>query len=327
MNANREVLLREQLLQRRERLETAMAEYNEAKEIVHLIDEIDGVLKRMSNGTFGICEECKYPIEEERLIADPLLRYCLDHLTNDQRRALEHDIQLAKIIQNQLLPKLPIDIKGWTIQYHYQPAIAVSGDYCDILTDPENGVTYFIIGDVSGKGIAASMMMTHLHALFRTLTAQRLPLDQLMEQANRVFNESTMSSLFATLVCGKLTNEGLVEVCNAGHCPPIILHKDRTATIKATGIPLGIFSQSTYEIHREELTSGDSLIIYTDGVSETRNDKNLEYGDERTVETIQKFYDHSSGVLIDTFMNELDTFRGSAPRSDDVTFMVIRRTA
>jgi phosphoserine phosphatase RsbU/P len=326
MNAMRESFLREQLIQRRERLQTALAEYNEAKEIVHLIDEIDGALNRMSNGSFGMCEECEFPIEEDRLMADPLLRYCLDHLTNDQRRALEHDIQLANIIQTQLLPKLPVDVKGWDIQYYYQPALAISGDYCDILSDQESGVTYFIIGDVSGKGIAASMMMTHLHALFRSLIIQKLPLEHMMEQANRVFSDSTMASFFATLVSGKLTSDGTVEICIAGHCPPILLRKNGIVTLQATGIPLGIFNQTSYTTIRETLTTGDSIVLYSDGISEEKNPENDEFGDARLTAFVENQYGQPAEMIITNCMNELKTFRGSAQQQDDITLMVIQRT-
>jgi phosphoserine phosphatase RsbU/P len=325
MNAMREAFLREQLYQRRERLQAAIAEYGEAKQIVRLLDDIDAALQRMPNGTYGFCETCNHPIEEDRLIADPCLRFCLDHLTQDQRTALEHDLRLASTIQNHLLPKLPVSTNGWNIQFHYQPAGAVSGDYCDILVDSQNDNIYFIIGDVSGKGVAASMMMTHLHALFRTLITQQLPLNQLVEQANRVFSESTSATLFATLVCGKLSGDGAVELSNAGHNPPILLRKNNTIIMEATGMPVGIFSNLNYGVHREKLVSGDSLILYTDGVSEQKNAESNEFGDERVKESVQKMYEHPPGKLIESFIGELEYFRGTIPYQDDITFMVIRR--
>lgn len=325
MNATREAFLREQLIQRRTRLQAAITEFHEAHRLEHLINEIDAALQRMSNGSFGICEECKYPIEEDRLLANPLLRTCLDHLTPDERTALEHDLRLASLMQNQLLPERPYRIDGWEFNYHYKPAGPVSGDYCDILTDASGGDAYFILGDVSGKGVSASLMMTHLHALFRSLSSQNLPLDTLMEQANRIFNQTTMASVFATLVCGKLTADGTVEICNAGHCPPVILHKDRHATIEATGIPLAIFPEMKYEIYREELAGDDMLILYTDGISETRNPDDMEFSDGRVVETLQKLYGYSTGDLIDVILKDLKSFRGAAPQSDDETLMVIKR--
>src|SRR4051794_39447597 len=113
MNAVRGTLLRTQLLERRERLESAIAEFEEPTHLVHLLQEVDTALQQMDTGSYGLCEVCHDPIEEDRLTADPLLRNCLDHLTPGQRRALEQDLDLASQIQNGLLPKQSLSFAGW----------------------------------------------------------------------------------------------------------------------------------------------------------------------------------------------------------------------
>ncbi len=161
---------------------------------------VDDALARMENGTFGICEQCHDTIEADRLLCDPLVRFCLDHLSNDEQRALEKDLALAAGIQKALLPSQDWAVDGWRACYHYQPANIVSGDYCDLI-ETQDGFL-FLVGDVSGKGVAASMLMSHLHATFRSLAGQNLPLQNMVEHANRLFAESTAAGQFATMVVG-----------------------------------------------------------------------------------------------------------------------------
>jgi sigma-B regulation protein RsbU (phosphoserine phosphatase) len=181
-----EPLLREQLIDRRQKLESAAGTFHRPAELTRLLHEVDAALHRMDIGVFGICEVCHDPVEPERLLADPLVRVCLGDLTPREQRALEEDLELAAKIQNGLLPQPSQRIDGWEVAYHYQPAGAVSGDYCDLIKG-EDGSLHFVLGDVSGKGVAASMLMAHLHAMFRTLISVNLPLEQMVERASRVF--------------------------------------------------------------------------------------------------------------------------------------------
>jgi sigma-B regulation protein RsbU (phosphoserine phosphatase) len=188
MNAVRKMDLNQRLLDRRQRLQTAISEFKETTHLVRLLEEVDSALQRMDKGSYGLCEVCHEPIEEERLMADPLMRNCLDHLTSDQQRALEQDLDLASRIQTQLLPHKSLRFDGWEAYYHYEPAGPVSGDYCDLVSsETERGDIFFLLGDVSGKGVAASILMAHLHAMFRSLIAVGLSANQLVERANRIF--------------------------------------------------------------------------------------------------------------------------------------------
>ena len=176
-------IMRHQLLDKRRQLEEVAAYAIQKNEIERLLKEVDSALERIDKGSFGLCKVCHEPIEIERLIADPLLQFCLAHLTSSQQRALEADLKLARQIQEKLLPEHDLAHKDWEVSYHYEPAGLVSGDYCDLIPAGE-GVLYFILGDVSGKGIAASMLMAHLHAMFRSLMTFNLPLAGIVEQAS-----------------------------------------------------------------------------------------------------------------------------------------------
>jgi len=219
MATHLESVVRTQLASRREKLETVVLLSPNRSYLTSLIQEVDAALSRIDNGTYGLCEECHEPIEADRLAADPLLRLCIDHLTTPQQRALEQDLELAARIQSALLPKPDMVHSGWRTAYHYQPVGPVSGDYCDLII-AEDGSLFFMLGDVSGKGVAASMLMAHLHAMMRSLTSTGLPLAQIVERASRILCESTLADQYATLVCGRAYKDGIVELCNAGHLPP-----------------------------------------------------------------------------------------------------------
>ena len=150
--------LHDQLEARRRRLESTLKAVGSQDSIAELLSEVDAALARMEAGTYGLCEVCHETVEKDRLLADPLVRLCLDHLSADQRRALEQDLELAGQLQRGLLPETNLRFGGWTVSYHYRPLGLVSGDYCDLVVR-ENGSTnlFFALGDVSGKGVAASL--------------------------------------------------------------------------------------------------------------------------------------------------------------------------
>jgi len=299
-----EPLLREQLIDRRQKLEVAANGFSEASEISRLLAEVDAALRRMELGSYGLCEVCHDPVETERLIADPLTRFCLDHLTPNEQRALEDDLELAAKIQTGLLPQPSQKIDGWEVAYHYQPAGLVSGDYCDLIgTDDQN--LHFVLGDVSGKGVAASMLMAHLHAMFRTLATSNLPLQQMMERASRVFCESTLPTHYATLVCGKANTGGRLEICNAGHLPPLLIQGGRVKPINATGLPVGVFSTEQFSVTTVQLKQGDALFLYTDGFSECQDAAGREYGMERITRLLSERHDLSPRSLVGTCVSDL----------------------
>lgn len=320
-------ILRTQLIERRHRLQEAIRASDETAHLVSLLQQVDSTLERIDTASYGLCDGCHEPIEKERLMADPLVRTCLGCLTAEQQHALEQDLDLASRIQGGLLPKSR-DFDGWKICFHYQPAGPVSGDYCDLVEDEKRaGGLFFLLGDVSGKGVAASLLMAHLHAIFRSLIAMGLPVHQLVQQANRVFCGSTLSTHYATLVCGRASAGGEIELCNAGHCPPLVIRKGEVSSVDATGLPIGIFCTGHYSVKKLHLSPGDTLLLYTDGVSEAQDGTQAEYGLERLLRLAGAHHDWPPQALIDGCLEDLSAFRRGTPYRDDLTLMVLRRAA
>jgi len=318
--------LREQLVDRRQRLERVLAGSPQATDLGRLLEEVDSALERMDRGTYGICEFCHEPVEKERLIADPLVCFCIDHLTPGQRSALERDLELAAQMQRELLPPQNLDFAGWEVYYRYEPLGPVSGDYCDLVMQEKSGDLFFILGDASGKGVTASMVMTHLHAIFRTLISTGSVLDEMVARAGRIFSESKMSPYFATLVCGRASPFGKMEICNAGHCPPLLLQGGKLTRLEASGLPLGLFDEVTYSLQALQLGRGDLLFLYTDGLSEGRNPSDDEYGEVRVCELVSERHSLAPQALVDACLDDATAFRSGAPRADDLTLMAIRRS-
>jgi len=321
-----EDVVRAQLLDRRQRLGEVLGRTHDPGHIENLLKEVDAALARLSGGTFGMCQTCREPIERERLLADPLACFCLDHLSPSQQRALEQDMELAALIQNSLLPGRNLLLGDFQVSYYYEAAGPVSGDYCDLVSMPD-GSFYFMLGDIAGKGIAASMLMSNLHAVLRALVSVHQPLDQLLGRASRLFCESTLPMHFATLVCGKVTPPDEVELCNAGHVPPILLRAKEVTAIQPTALPIGMFCNQEFPTQRLFLEKNDSLVLATDGLSEARSKSGAEYGIERLARQAAGNHRLPPQALVDALVEDLRAFRGGAPTDDDVSIMAMRRVS
>jgi sigma-B regulation protein RsbU (phosphoserine phosphatase) len=320
--------LREQLERRRTDLQTAISSIPVAEApvsaapLVELLHEVDSAVERMDAGPYGICDACHETIEKERLLADPLTRLCLDHLTGEEQRALERDLELAARIQRGLLPQADVRFRDWRIHYQYKPAGVVSGDSCDVITpETEGGKLIFLLGDVAGKGVAASLLMTHLHAMFRSLSGIGLELDKLLEMANRVFCESTIAGQYATLICGRTE----IEIASAGHSPALLVAKDGVQQIGSTGLPLGMFATSRYTVRRVRLEPRDSLLLYTDGISEAAGPSGQEYGIAGLSLAAGERHGLAPRELAAACLDDVRRYSLGARPSDDQTVMVIQR--
>jgi sigma-B regulation protein RsbU (phosphoserine phosphatase) len=324
MSIDLDLVMRDQLVQRRERVAAAVSTARADPQLTALLREVDAALERFEAGTYGLCEVCHDTVEADRLIANPLERFCLDHLNADERRALEDDLQLASQIQQGLLPPRNVSFEGWHIDYRYEPAGVVSGDYVDIVQTKDADL-YFALGDVSGKGVAASMLMAKLHAVFRSLIPLGLGVDQLTERASRMFGESTLPGQYATLVCGRAAKDGEVTICNAGHPPALLSRGGRIEPISATGFPLGMFPSQKFSMEKLKLGAGDTIVLYTDGVPDALNGKDEEYGMPRLIDSTIRSHSLAPDRLVETCVTEVSTFCQGATRFDDITVMGIRR--
>jgi len=314
---------RPQLLDRRARLQAASdavpaAYFNE------LIAEIDAALGRIDKGSYGLCETCHDPIEADRLVRDPLVRFCLDHLSPAELQAHQKDLELAAQIQSNLLPPRDVTAETWDTQYRYQPVGVVGGDYCELIVLGDGKSLFFAVGDVAGKGVAASLLMTHLSAIFRSLLSLDLPLPEVISRANRLFCESTASAHYATLVCGRATESG-VELCNAGHCTPVLLKQGGTKRLDSPGLPLGLFCSVQYSVLQVSLAPGDCLVLYSDGITESQDPEGNQYEEDRLIRSLWDHREQTTAAMADGVLQDVARFRQARSAGDDVTLLIVRR--
>jgi sigma-B regulation protein RsbU (phosphoserine phosphatase) len=328
MDAGTQTGLRAMLGSRRERLVSAIREVGEAADLVVLLQEVDAALERMDGGTYGNCAVCHEPFDEDELRDNPLIQYCLCRLDEAGLEALQTDLNLATRIQRSLLPEQDLSFGGWHVHHRYQPLGAVGGDYCDLVAQQSGDQElYLLLGDVSGKGVAASLLMARLNALFRSLIPSGLAVSQLVERTNDLFAESSMSSQYATLVCARADRRGEVEVCNAGHCGPLLLRDGKVEMLTSTGFPVGLFADKPYHVQKLALQPGQTLFLYSDGLTEAVDANGVEYGVERVSHVLREAGELSPSALAGACLQDLEQHLAGAPRSDDLSIMVVRRQA
>jgi len=315
--------IKKQLTEKKGLLQDAVNVSPENRNLNKLLNDVDAALKEMDEGTYGICELCNEPIETDSLLADPLLKVCLTHLNTVQRQALEDDLEYAGKIQQAMLPEKEIKTSEWEFAHHYRPAGIVSGDFCDLIP-ADDGSHIFMLGDVSGKGVSASIMMSGLHALIHSLQSLNLPINEILQKANRLFCESTLSTNYATLVVGRVVPGGTVEICVAGHNPPLIVKDGKVTPINATGIPVGMFCSAEYDVERFEFDKNDFLLLYTDGLSEASVNE-TEYGTGRIKKHVAALNGLSAKQIITDVLVKQQTFLGNTRLEDDITVAAIRK--
>lgn len=326
MDARSDPQMLDELRERRDRLAHAVREPGSPPELSRLLGEVDAALDRIRGGTYGICEVCHDPIEDDRLRVDPLIRYCVDHLDARERDALQRDLDLATSVQTALLPRRDFRTDGWETHYVFRPAGAVSGDYLDVVPAGAGGF-WFAVGDVSGKGIAASLLSAHLNALLRTLAPSAGSVGEMIDRANRVFCEGTLETHYATLVVGRAMPGGGVELSNAGHACPLLLRGGQPTSVPLKGLPLGMFCSGAFPVSRFVMAPGDALVLATDGLTEARNADGVEFGEDGLSKALASAgrvltAEDLSGALI----SRATAHAAGTPFHDDVTLFVLRRS-
>jgi sigma-B regulation protein RsbU (phosphoserine phosphatase) len=319
-----ERMLRDQLSARRQQLDAVLAHSGGQPQLYALLAQVDEALARMDAGRFGLCEACHDPIETDRLLADPLVRLCLDHLTRAQASALERDLELARDVQQGLLPSSPYASGPWRMAYQYRPARIVSGDFCDVVAGGRSE-RYFLLGDVAGKGVAASMLMTQMHGMFRALIPTGLPLARLVERASALLCESTLPTHYATLAVIRAQDDGAVEVCNAGHISPMLVQQGVVTPIQAGSLPVGLFCSVEFPVSAVTISAMDALVLVTDGITEAENAAGAEFGMDRLAGVCARCAGLPAEQFAATILKDVDDFR-SGPVADDMTAMVVTRS-
>lgn len=247
----------------------------------------------------------------------------LVHEKVEQELALAWQIQASFLPDN--LPKIP----DWQLTATLEPARQTSGDFFDVIPLP-NRRYGIIIADVAGKGMGAALYMAVSRTLLRTHAVDfHTQPEMAFRAANRRILVDTHTDLFVTVFYGVLDpGSGRLTYCNAGHNPPFILSPHIGGPIQAlskTGLPLGIFEDGRWEQRTVQLAPGDTLLLYTDGVTEAENASSAFFGQERLLHVAQANLGRSAQAIQEAVLGEVHAFVGDAPQFDDIALMVLVR--
>ncbi len=241
-------------------------------------------------------------------------------------RVMQEEMRVAKQTQINLLPKDFPDIFGYQIAARTIPAREVGGDSYDLIQIDDKHFA-FCLGDVSGKGMPAAMLMSNLQATLRSFTITGNLCKDIIANSNDLLYNSTEPSKFATLFYGILNPESNeIVFCNAGHNNPFLFSADgNVKELKTGGLILGCMPDSEYEEEKISINRNDIIVIFSDGITEAMNENEEEYGEEKLKEFISNHLDEAPEIIIENILSDVRMFVGEAPQWDDMTLLIIKR--
>lgn len=245
-----------------------------------------------------------------------------------ERERLERELALASEIQQRFQPTAPPHVDGYELQGISFPCYEIGGDYYDFI-EREDGRLVIALGDVSGKGTAAALLMSSLHAAIHAQSASHDSLVATISAVNRYLADNIPANRFVTLFYAELDPEsGALSFLNAGHNPPLIVHAAGTVEQLASGgLPLGIKPDAEYREGRTQLQRGDVLVIYSDGVTEAVSPSGEEFGATRLYEVVSRNINASAAGIRDRIESSLTKFAQGTSAADDITLVIVKRQA
>lgn len=289
------------------------------------LSELDSALGRINSGTFGDCDECDDGVDLDLIELDFTSCVCLGHFSAEQREALEKDLELAAQVQKSLLPSKAPTVNGLDIAAHLEPASIVGGDYFDFFKSAKDD-TAFVIADVMGKGMAASMIMSNLQASLRILGPEYDGPHFLANRLNKIFRFNVrlirFISMFLVYYCHQSRR---FLYTNAGHNPPVFRcsSNGEISFLNPTGPALGLVPHTEYKTDEVFVESGDLLLLYTDGLVEVRNAAGEEFGQDRLAAYVESNGDKSAREVLAGLRENASAF-SNGQWGDDVTILAIK---
>ncbi|MFN2511423.1 MAG: SpoIIE family protein phosphatase [Pyrinomonadaceae bacterium] len=245
-----------------------------------------------------------------------------------QQERLERELQLAMEIQQRFQPTAPPVVPGYELQGISFPCYEIGGDYYDFI-EREDGRLVIALGDVSGKGTAAALLMSSLHASVHAQAGSHDTLSETISAVNRYLADNIPANRFVTLFYAELDPaSGALSFLNAGHNPPLIVHAAGTVEQLASGgLPLGIKRNAEYREGRTQMQMGDVLVIYSDGVTEAASPSGEEFGATRLYEVVSRNMEASAAGVRDRIESALTKFSQGTQAADDITLVIVKRQA
>lgn len=255
-------------------------------------------------------------IENDRLLDERL-----------EKRRMEEELKVASEIQMRLQPFAPPKIDGWDMTGVSFPCREIGGDYYDFIHRKRDSHLIVAVGDVSGKGTGAALLMSSLHAAVRAQSQTRATISEVMGEINQYIFENSPSNKFLTLFYGGLDPQnGTLTYSNGGHNAPMLVRTSGDVErLDTGGLPIGMMQGVAYEEASIVFQPGDVLVIYSDGITESINERDEEFDEERLIEVVKNNLGRSASGIRDRIDEALSRFVGTTAPVDDMTLMIIKR--
>jgi len=240
------------------------------------------------------------------------------------------ELDVARDIQESILPQTPPQIPGYDISFFYETAKEVGGDYYDFMENGKEDPFTIAIGDISGKGMGAALYMIQVQAVFRIVMQSFVRPKEILINLNKQLKTIFRSNAFFTVSVASIAKDNTFSLCRAGHLPLLYYNNSNKTCefIKPKGIGIGLRDNGIFENVLEEIkispSHGDIFVLFTDGVSECMDKEKNEYGEENLERVITKYADSSTEELQKLILTSLRIFSNGAPRHDDITFIILK---
>jgi serine phosphatase RsbU (regulator of sigma subunit) len=242
-----------------------------------------------------------------------------------EKARIEHELKIAAEIQRALLPEGTHQGSFFEAAGNSVQARSIGGDFFD-MQDMPDGKFGFLVGDVAGKGPAAALLTSKIMGIFSAFASVGDSPAELVDHINKVLTRRAIDARYATLLYGQLDPNGTLKFCNAGHNPPLIYGADGLRRVESGGMPVGMFEFAPYSGDECTLKTGDTLVIYSDGVTEAHNVAGEEFGEARLVEVLERYSRGSAEIVLEQIVNAVKEFALGAEQYDDVTVLVVKYT-
>ena len=296
----------------------------------HCIQEhlhvIETSIEKIENHTLGVCEICHGYVEPSRLEMDYTAHVCLDHYSDEERRRLESELELSQVVQRALLPQRIPDIEGVELAAFNRPSEIIGGDYFDFFKF-RDGAHGLVIADVSGHGVSAGMLMSSLQTALRTMAPDTEVPAEILERINRFYIHNINFTTFITVFLARYEpTTGILTYINAGHNPPVVYRKDggQIQWLTRTAPAIGLAEDFHPQTESVTLVKGDSLLLYTDGLTEALNIDMEQFGHERLASLFAQHAERKVPDLLQVVRQTVTEFSNYVPMTDDVTLIALK---
>ena len=290
------------------------------------IHVIDASLAKLENRTLGLCEVCHEQVDTTLLEMDYTSTVCLDHYSEDERRRLESELEMSQVVQRALLPQRVPTIAGVELAAFSRPADIIGGDYFDFFKyhDGSHGI---VIADVSGHGVSSGMLMSSLQMAIQTMAPDVDSPAVILERLNRFFIHNINFTTFVTVFLAKFDSDSrTLTYVNSGHNPPAVYQRsgNKINWLTRTAPAIGLDEHYSPRTETVQLSNGDVLLLYTDGLTEAFNNEMEQFGAERVGDFLRSAADLSPSDMLQLVREGVSAHGGDVPLSDDLTLVAMK---